>query len=91
VRRASAGFLLCLLCLLVYNANLRCIGAGDTLPARFLPLGIWRHGTLELGPIARLVAHGPVSEFVPGSVLQTARTDYTILGSVADDVTIHMA
>jgi glucosamine-6-phosphate deaminase len=41
--------------------------------------------------IARLVAHGPVSEFVPGSILQTARTDYTILGSVADDVTIHMA
>jgi hypothetical protein len=28
---------------------------------------------------------------VPGSVLQTARTDYTILGSVADDVEIHMS
>lgn len=41
--------------------------------------------------IARLVAHGPVSEFVPGSILQTARTDYTILGNVADDVEIHMA
>jgi glucosamine-6-phosphate deaminase len=41
--------------------------------------------------IARLVAHGPVNEFVPGSVLQTARTDYTILGSVADDVEIHMS
>ena len=41
--------------------------------------------------IARLVAHGPVSEFVPGSILQTVRTDYTILGSVADDVEIHMA
>ena len=41
--------------------------------------------------IARLVAHGPVSEFVPGSILQTAPTDYTILGSVADDVEIHMA
>jgi glucosamine-6-phosphate deaminase len=41
--------------------------------------------------IARLVAHGPVSEFVPGSILQTARTDYTILGGVADDVEIHMA
>jgi glucosamine-6-phosphate deaminase len=41
--------------------------------------------------IARLVAHGPVSEFVPGSILQTARTDYTILGGVADDVAIHMA
>jgi glucosamine-6-phosphate deaminase len=41
--------------------------------------------------IARLVAHGPVSEFVPGSLLQTARTDYTILGNVADPVEIHMA
>jgi glucosamine-6-phosphate deaminase len=41
--------------------------------------------------IARLVAHGPVNEFVPGSLLQTARTDYTILGNVADDVEIHMA
>jgi glucosamine-6-phosphate deaminase len=41
--------------------------------------------------IARLVAHGPVSEFVPGSILQTAATDYTILGGVADDVEIHMA
>jgi glucosamine-6-phosphate deaminase len=41
--------------------------------------------------IARLVAHGPVSEFVPGSILQTAVTDYTILGGVADDVEIHMS
>ena len=41
--------------------------------------------------IARLVAHGPVSELVPGSILQTARTDYTIRGAVADDVEIHMA
>ena len=41
--------------------------------------------------IARLVAHGPVSEFVPGSILQTAPTDYTILGGVADDVEIAMA
>ena len=41
--------------------------------------------------IARLVAHGPVSEFVPGSLLQEVRSDYTILGNVADDVTIQMA
>jgi hypothetical protein len=32
-----------------------------------------------------------VNEFVPGSVLQTAQTDYTMLGSVADDVEIHMS
>jgi glucosamine-6-phosphate deaminase len=41
--------------------------------------------------IARLVAYGPVSEFVPGTLLQEARTDYTLLGSVADDLAIDMA
>jgi glucosamine-6-phosphate deaminase len=41
--------------------------------------------------IARLVAHGPVNELVPGSLLQETRCDYTILGNVADDVQIHMA
>jgi glucosamine-6-phosphate deaminase len=41
--------------------------------------------------IARLVAHGPISEFVPGSILQEARTDYTILGGVAEDIQVHMA
>jgi hypothetical protein len=32
-----------------------------------------------------------VSTYVPGSVLQSAPTDYTILGGVADDVEIHMS
>jgi hypothetical protein len=32
------------LCLLVYNANLRTIGAGDTLPARYQPLILWHDG-----------------------------------------------
>jgi glucosamine-6-phosphate deaminase len=41
--------------------------------------------------IARLVAHGPVSTYVPGSILQTVPTDYTILGGVADDVEIRMS
>lgn len=41
--------------------------------------------------IARLVAHGPVSTHVPGSILQTVPTDYTILGGVADDVEIRMS
>jgi glucosamine-6-phosphate deaminase len=41
--------------------------------------------------IARLVAHGPVNEFVPGSLLQIALTDYTLLGGVADDVEIAMS
>lgn len=41
--------------------------------------------------IARLCAHGRVNTLVPGSLLQTARGTYTILGPVADDVAIHMA
>ena len=41
--------------------------------------------------IARLVAHGPVNKFVPGSILQEVPTDYTMLGGVADDVQIEMA
>jgi hypothetical protein len=32
-----------------------------------------------------------VTEHVPGSLLQTVRTDYTILGNVADDVEISMS
>jgi hypothetical protein len=57
-RSLGVSIFLGLLCLLVYNANLRQIGAGDTLPARYLPLGIWRSGTLKLDAIARWVAHG---------------------------------
>lgn len=41
--------------------------------------------------IARLVAHGPVNKFVPGSILQEVRTDYTILAGVADNVEIDMS
>jgi glucosamine-6-phosphate deaminase len=40
--------------------------------------------------IARLVAHGPVNTLVPGSILQTAPTTYTLLGGVADNVVISM-
>jgi glucosamine-6-phosphate deaminase len=70
------------------------IGPREILGARHR--SFWLDGDLGGGVswqrfIARLVAHGPVSEFVPGSILQTARTDYTILGYVADDVEIHMA
>ena len=67
------------------------IGPAEILAARHR--SFWLDGVLGGGVswqrfIARLVAHGPVSEFVPGSILQTARTDYTMLGGVADDVTI---
>jgi glucosamine-6-phosphate deaminase len=58
--------------------------------------GFWLDGDLGGGDswqrfIARLVAFGPVSEFVPGSLLQLRSTDYTLLGSVADDLAINMA
>jgi glucosamine-6-phosphate deaminase len=70
------------------------IGPREILAARHR--SFWLDGDLGGGIswqrfIARLVAHGPVSEFVPGSILQTALTDYTILGGVADDVEIQMA
>ena len=38
--------------------------------------------------IARLVAYGPVNTLVPGSILQTAPTTYTLLGGVADNCEI---
>jgi glucosamine-6-phosphate deaminase len=40
--------------------------------------------------IARLVAHGPVNTLVPGSILQTAPTTYTMISGVADNVVISM-
>lgn len=70
------------------------IGPAEILGAK--RRSFWLDGDLGGGVswqrfIARLVAFGPVSEFVPGSMLQTAPTDYTMLGGVADDVTIDMA
>ena len=70
------------------------IGPAEILGARHR--SFWLDGDIGGGVswqrfIARLVAHGPVSEFVPGSILQTVRTDYTMLGGVADDVAIDMA
>jgi hypothetical protein len=54
----TVPLLLGLVCFLVYNANLRQIGAGDTVPARYLPLILWHDGTLELHANTHLVAHG---------------------------------
>lgn len=53
-----APILLGLFCFLVYNANLRQIGAGDTVPARYQPLILWHSGSLDLDANARLVGHG---------------------------------
>jgi glucosamine-6-phosphate deaminase len=41
--------------------------------------------------IARLVAHGPVNELVPGSILQDTNCGYHILGGVADDLKIEFS
>jgi hypothetical protein len=72
----AAPLLLGVLCLLVYNANLRTIGAGDTLPARYLPLILWHDGTFALDSNARLVAHGhPLTEPKPPAGTN-ARVDY---------------
>ena len=70
------------------------IGPREILGARHR--SFWLDGDLGGGVswqrfIARLAAHGPVSEFVPGSILQTVPTDYVILGGVANDVEIHMS
>lgn len=70
------------------------IGPAEILGARHR--SFWLDGDLGNGYswqrfIARLVAHGPVTELVPGSILQETKTDYTLLGSVADDVTVSMA
>lgn len=54
----KAPLLLGLVCFFVYNANLRQIGAGDSLPARYLPLMLWHNGTFDLDANPRLAAHG---------------------------------
>ncbi len=72
------------------------IGPADILGAKYR--SFWLDGMCGPGTtmswqrfIARLVAHGPVNEFVPGSILQEAPTTYTILGGVADNVEIEMS
>ncbi|HVQ38539.1 MAG TPA: hypothetical protein VMS31_13470, partial [Pyrinomonadaceae bacterium] len=66
-RRFLTPILLGLFCFLVYNANLRQIGSGDTLPARYLPLTLWHHGTLQFDADARMVAHGHSTERPPAA------------------------
>ena len=56
-------------CLLIYNANMRLIGAGDSYPARYLPFGLWRYHTLRLDPIETIVSQGKKIEAPPGSHL----------------------
>jgi len=70
------------------------IGPKEILGAKYR--SFWLDGDLGGGVswqrfIARLVAHGPVNTFVPGSILQEAPGSYTLLGGVADNVEIHMS
>jgi len=70
------------------------IGPAQILGAK--DRSFWLDGDLGGGVswqrfIARLAAHGPVTPYVPGSLLQTVPGSYTILGGVADDVVISMS
>lgn len=70
------------------------IGPAQIVGAKYR--SFWLDGYLGGGVswqrfIARLVAHGRVNTLVPGSILQTVPTTYTILGGVADDVHVHMS
>lgn len=69
------------------------IGPRDILGAR--DRSFWLDGDLGGGIswqrfIARLVAHGPITPLVPGSILQEAGGTYTLRGGVADDVVVSM-
>lgn len=69
------------------------IGPKEILSSRHR--SFWLDGDLGGGItwqafIARLVMHGPVSPLVPGSLLQTVKTDMTLMGGVAEDVKIVM-
>jgi len=75
--RASAWvvpLLLGLACFGVYNANLRTIGAGDTLPARYQPLIAWQDHTIGLKKNATLVAHGHAIADTPEKVIAAGTT-----------------
>ncbi len=56
--RLRVSLLIGLCCLLVYNANLRSISAGDTYPARYLPFAILQYRTLYLDPVENVAAQG---------------------------------
>ncbi|MBS3736848.1 MAG: hypothetical protein V5A87_06785 [Candidatus Bipolaricaulota bacterium] len=69
------------------------IGPGQITEADYR--SFWLDGTIGGGLswqrfIARLVAHGPVSTKVPGSILQTLPGTFTILGGVAEDIEVEM-
>ena len=89
---------------IMQNALQRCGGDWSWVPPKAVTIGpaqirrarvrkFWLDGYIGGGVswqrfIARLAAHGPVTPFVPASILQTVPTTYTILGSVAEDVVL---
>jgi glucosamine-6-phosphate deaminase len=67
------------------------IGPAEILSARECSFWLDGHvlGTISWQRfIARLAIHGPVNTFVPGSILQTTKTTFTLLGGVAGNVEI---
>src|ERR1700741_5495693 len=52
------SLLVFLLCLLIYNANLRLIATGDTYPSRYLPFAILHYRTLMLDPVLTTATQG---------------------------------
>ena len=62
-RDVFIGAAVILLSLLVYNANLRVIGASDTYPARYLPFCIVQHHTLFMEKVADVALQGNSPEY----------------------------
>lgn len=54
----KVSLLVGLVCLLVYNANLRSITAGDTYPARYLPFALLHHHSLRLDAVEAVCGQG---------------------------------
>src|SRR5436190_6335832 len=62
-RDVRAAVLLGVLCLSLYNANFRVIGAGDSLPARYLPFGVWRYGSVLIDPLRDNVSESTLDPY----------------------------
>src|SRR5512133_2861676 len=58
--RLRTSLLIGLCCLVIYNANLRSISAGDTYPARYLPFAVVQYHTIYFNPVATVAAQGRV-------------------------------
>ena len=57
-RELLVSLFLGLCSIMVFNANLRSISAGDTYPARYLPFAIWHYHSIRLDPIESVAAQG---------------------------------